>query len=73
LRLWRLGHPIESNWEAERIHRYSSLDRAGLAALVVDPRWGNESLFSLLQAMRRLRESGEPRRLAMAVVGVLDA
>ncbi len=69
----RFGHLIESNWEAERIHRYSSLDPAGLAALVADARWGNESLFSLLQAMHRLGESGDPQRLAMPVVGVPDA
>jgi transcriptional regulator with XRE-family HTH domain len=68
----RFGHLIESNWEAERIHRYSSLDSAGLAALVVDQRWGNESLFSLLQAVRRLSETGEARRLAMPNVDVLD-
>ncbi len=69
----QFGHMIESNWEAERIHRYSSLDAAGLAALVADPRWGNESLFSLLRAMRRLRESGEPQRLAIPAVTALDA
>ena len=44
----RFGHRVESNWEAERVNRHSSLDTAGLQALVADPRCGNESLFSLL-------------------------
>jgi hypothetical protein len=68
----QFGHLVESNWEAERIHRYSSLDTAGLTALVGDPRWGNESLFSLLQGLHRLNLSGDPSRLGAPVVD-LDA
>jgi transcriptional regulator with XRE-family HTH domain len=48
------GHHVETNWEAMRIHRYSSLDTDGLANLIADPRWSNEGLFALLQGLRRL-------------------
>jgi transcriptional regulator with XRE-family HTH domain len=67
------GHLVATNWEAERIHRYSSLDTEGLTALVADPRWGNESLFSLLQGLRRLGDSGEPARLALPVIALTSA
>jgi hypothetical protein len=66
----RFGHLVETNWEAERVHRYSSLDTAGLTALVADPRWGNESLFSLLQGLRRLGESGDPSRLGLPTIDI---
>jgi hypothetical protein len=62
------GHLVESNWEAERVHRYSSLDTAGLTTLIRDPRWGNESLFSLLQGLNRLGDSGDPSRVAGPIV-----
>ena len=68
----QFGHLVESNWEVERIHRYSSLDTAGLTVLVGDPRWGNESLFSLLQGLHRLDASGDPSRLGAPIVD-LDA
>jgi transcriptional regulator with XRE-family HTH domain len=61
----QFGHLVEMNWEAERVHRYSSLDTEGLTALVADPRWGNESLFSLLQGLRRLGSTGDPERVAV--------
>jgi hypothetical protein len=64
----QFSHLVESNWEAERVHRYSSLDRAGLVAFVADPRWGNESLFSLLQGLRRLSASGESSRLGVPAI-----
>jgi transcriptional regulator with XRE-family HTH domain len=68
----RFGHLVESNWEAERVNRHSSLDTAGLQALVADPRWGNESLFSLLQGLRRLSEVGEPDRVAVPILELAD-
>jgi len=64
----RFGHLVESNWEAERVNRHSTLDTAGLEALASDPRWGNESLFCLLQGLRRLREVGQPSRIAVPTI-----
>jgi len=66
----RFGHLVESNWEAERVNRHSTLDAAGLEALVADPRWGNESLFCLLQGLRRLREVGYAGRVAVPTIEV---
>jgi transcriptional regulator with XRE-family HTH domain len=64
----RYGHLVELNWEAERVHRHSTLDTAGLEALTTDPRWGNESLFSLLQGLRRLNAVGDPDRMAIPTI-----
>lgn len=64
----RFGHLVVKNWEADRIYRHSSLDTAGLVALVQDPRWGNESLFAFLQGLRRLAEVGGPGRVAVPPV-----
>ncbi len=58
------GHMVEANWEALRVHRYSSLDSDGLAALVHDPRWSNEGLFAYLQGLRRLTELDSGSRVA---------
>ena len=54
------GH-IEANWESTGLHRYSTLDRDALTALVLDPAWSNEGLFALLQGLRRLDEIGGDR------------
>jgi hypothetical protein len=62
------GHLVESNWEAERVNRHSTLDTAGLEALVSDTRWGNESLFCLLQGLRHLIEVGDSRRVALPAI-----
>src|SRR5215213_12041125 len=43
----RYGGRVEANWEMERIRRYSSLDAAGIQALILDPGWSNEGLFRL--------------------------
>jgi transcriptional regulator with XRE-family HTH domain len=64
------GHLLATNWEAERIHRYSSLDTTGLEALTRDPRWGNESLFSLLQGLRRLAQTDTDSRTACPPIEV---
>jgi hypothetical protein len=64
----RFGHLVEANWEAERVHRHSSLDTAGIEALAADTRWGNESLFTFLQGLHRLAEIGDPQRLALPIV-----
>jgi hypothetical protein len=48
------GHQVQTNWEAMRVHRYSSLDTVGLRSLIADPRWSNEGLFALLQGLQRL-------------------
>jgi hypothetical protein len=64
----RFGHLVEANWEAAHVHRHSSLDTVGLEALVSDPRWGNESLFTFLQALRRLGQVGDPDRLALPTI-----
>jgi transcriptional regulator with XRE-family HTH domain len=68
----RFGHLVESNWEAERVNRHSTLDTAGLEAVAADPRWGNESLFCLLQGLRRLTEVGNAGRVASPTIN-LDA
>ncbi len=52
---WSLhGNVLEANWEAMRLHRYSSTDYDGVVALIADPRWSNEGLFALLEGLRRL-------------------
>jgi hypothetical protein len=63
------GH-IEGNWEIQRIRRYSSLDTAGLQALVSDPLWSNEGLFAFLQGLRRLSRIGSMSRLALPRIDV---
>jgi hypothetical protein len=60
----RYGGRVEANWEMERIRRYSSLDAAGIQALILDPRWSNEGLFAFLEGLRRLGELGNLSRLA---------
>ena len=57
----KFGGVIEGNWETEGLHRYSSLDRDVLTALVHDPAWSNEGLFAFLQSLRRLGEIGGSR------------
>ena len=54
------GH-IEANWESAGLRRYSTLDRAALTALVLDPAWSDEGLFALLQGLRRLSQIGGDR------------
>jgi hypothetical protein len=54
------GHMLEANWEAKRLHRYSSLDGAGIEQLVSDPSWSNEGLFAFVEGLRRLVELGTP-------------
>lgn len=54
------GH-IEANWESAGLRRYSTLDRAAVTALILDPAWSNEGLFALLQGLRRLAEIGGDR------------
>ena len=52
------GHLLEANWEASRLHRYSSLDIDGIMHLIGDTRWSNEGLFALIEGLRRLGELG---------------
>lgn len=66
----RFGGMIQTNWEAAHVHRYSSLDSAGVTRLIEDPRWGNESLFALLQGIRRLTDIGDPKRVSLPAVDV---
>lgn len=59
---WRqYGGHIEANWESAGLRRYSTLDRAAITELVLDPAWSNEGLFALLQGVRRLGEIGGDR------------
>jgi transcriptional regulator with XRE-family HTH domain len=68
---WRqFGHLVEANWEASRVHRYSSRDTEGLAALVADPRWSNEGLFAFLEGLRRLAQLDTGRRVAAPTIDV---
>ena len=54
------AHLLEANWEARRLHRYSSLDTDGIYHLIADPRWSNEGLFAFIEGLRRLSELGSP-------------
>lgn len=57
----RYGGDVQANWEASRLHQYSSRDTELLDELVNDVAWSNEGLFALLQGLRRLREIGGTR------------
>lgn len=57
----RYGGDVQANWEASRLHQYSSRDAELLDELVNDVAWSNEGLFALLQGLRRLREIGGTR------------
>ncbi|MFI6095135.1 transcriptional regulator [Lentzea sp. NPDC051213] len=57
----RFGGDVQANWEASRLHQYSSRDAELLDELVNDVAWSNEGLFALLQGLRRLREIGGNR------------
>jgi hypothetical protein len=61
------GHRVSANWEARRLHRYSSLDSDGIAQLIGDPRWSNEGLFALIEGLRRLGELDSSRVRAAAI------
>ncbi len=52
----RYGGLITGNWESSSLRQYSSLDSDSLAALVQDPAWNHEGLFTLLQGLRRLNQ-----------------
>jgi hypothetical protein len=68
---WRqFGHLVEANWEASRVHRYSSRDTDGLAALANDPRWSNEGLFAYLEGLRRLAQLDTGGRVAAPTIDV---
>ena len=54
------AHLLEANWEARRLHRYSSLDTDGIYHVFADPRWSNEGLFAFIEGLRRLSELGSP-------------
>ena len=64
------GHHVEANWETMRVHRYSSRDTDGLAALAADPRWSNEGLFAFLEGLRRLAELDTSGRVAAPPITV---
>ncbi|GAB2669191.1 hypothetical protein GCM10027271_31300 [Saccharopolyspora gloriosae] len=57
----RYGGDIEANWEASGLRLYSTLDRELWNQLIADEAWSNEGLFALLQGIRRLGESNDPR------------
>ena len=61
----RFGHQVEANWEADRVVRHSTRDTAGLRSLILDPRWADIGLFTLLQGLRRLATEGQPDRVAI--------
>lgn len=55
------GGQLITNWEAEGIRIYSSLDIDGISALVNDEHWSNEGLFALLQGIRHLAQTSRQR------------
>jgi hypothetical protein len=63
------GHLLEANWEARRLHRYSSLDYDGVLDLIGDPRWSNEGLFAFIEGLRRLAVL-DPHRVRVPAIEV---
>lgn len=55
------GGQLITNWEAEGIRIYSSLDVDGISQLVNDGRWSNEGLFAFLQGIRHLAHTSRHR------------
>lgn len=55
------GGQLITNWEAEGIRIYSSLDTDGIPQLVNDGRWSDEGIFAFLQGIRRLAQTGGQR------------
>ncbi|MEV0396528.1 hypothetical protein [Polymorphospora rubra] len=53
------GGYIETDWESDGLHRYSSLDRQALINLTQDPNWSNEGLFAFLEGLRRFEAVGK--------------
>ena len=63
----RYGYRVETNWEAARLHSWSSRDTEGLARLATDPKWSNEGLFAFVEGLRRLAQLDENRVAAPAI------
>ncbi len=61
------GHLLEANWEASRLHRYSTLDGIGIMHLIGDTRWSNEGLFAFIEGLRRLGEL-DPSQVRVPVI-----
>jgi len=61
---------VEANWETMRVHRHSSSDADGLAALANDPRRSNEERFAFLEGLRRLTELDTSGRVAAQPITV---
>jgi hypothetical protein len=57
----RYGGLITGNWESSALRQYSSLNSGSLGALIQDPTWNHEGLFTLLQGLRRLKQIGGSR------------
>ena len=57
----RFGGHVEANWETQGLRRYSSRDEDALEDLVHDEAWSNEGLFSFVQGLTRLKETGGNR------------
>ena len=64
------GHQIAGNWETTSVETYSSMDTDSLTAVLSDPRWSNEGLFSLIQGLRYLAKSETHGRVAVPTVQV---
>lgn len=50
------GGSCVPNWEADGVQVYSSHDEAGLAALLADPRWERQGLFTFVEGLKHLAE-----------------
>jgi transcriptional regulator with XRE-family HTH domain len=59
------------NWEATDIQTYSTAEPDRLHELIADPRWNNESLFGLLEGLRRLAQL-HPERVTLPPIEVLQ-
>ncbi|WP_067973829.1 hypothetical protein [Mycolicibacter icosiumassiliensis] len=55
------GGQLVTNWEAESIRIYSSLDIDRISQLTTDEHWSDEGLFAFLQGIRRLAVTGGQR------------
>jgi hypothetical protein len=61
------GHQVEANWEANRLHCYSSRDTEGLARLIAGPKWSNEGLFAFVEGLRQLAQHDHSKTAIPAI------
>jgi hypothetical protein len=63
------GDRVQANWEAKRLHCYSTRHPERISDLIADPRWSNEGLFALLEGLRSLA-THDPSRVSLPPIAV---